>query len=81
MDYTDTAAMATAVYNAIYADPAIEPAACLADIEREGLPELVQQWETIRLALERMPDEVLTALVRLRGPNAERRPHLYVVRD
>lgn len=78
MDYSDLGAMATATFNAIYAgDPDIVPVECLADIEREGLPELVQQWETIRLALERMPDEVLSALVQLRGPG--RRPHLYLV--
>ena len=44
MDYTDLGAMVTATFNAIYAgDSDIEPAECLADIEQEGLPELVRQ--------------------------------------
>ena len=59
MDYIDLGAMATAVFKRDR--PSIRAAQCFADIEREGMPELVQQWEIIRLTLERMPDEVLTA--------------------
>ena len=62
-DYDD---LATAVFNEIYGDPSIEPVRSLEEIEAEGIPELVQEWETIRQALIRMPDLVLSRLCRMR---------------
>ncbi len=65
--------LATAIFNEIYGDPSIEPARSLRDIEAEGIPELVQEWETIRATLAKMPDTVLTALLRLRARASDER--------
>jgi hypothetical protein len=62
--------LTTEVFNAVGTarwPDAYEPVDCFADLEGDGLPEAMEEWKLIRLALEKMPHDVLIELCKQRG--------------
>jgi hypothetical protein len=58
--------LATDVFNAVNASEAYEPVFDFIEVEGE-MPYAVEEWKTIRKALEKMPQGVIVELCKMRG--------------
>jgi hypothetical protein len=58
--------LTTEVFNAVHASEAYEPVFDFIEVEGE-MPYAVRDWKTIRQALEKMPQDVIVELCKMRG--------------
>ena len=58
--------LTTEVFNAIHASKAYEPVFDFIELEGE-MPYATEEWKTIRQALEKMPQNVIVELCKMRG--------------